>query len=185
MLGLLGERLTSEAAAQRVFGSFVDAELIWAEVSALPPHAAPGGIACCEVAFARIAIMKFMFQRTQSHDAADALCAAADRMTQRTFPDEGDAQTLAFYGKPLHEAAPAMVDLYFLKTSAPRQLAAMLLERLGGDVDKAGHVTAQLEQLGNDIGAQLRGMRIRLAPEAEQFEAYPPRRRNPVSSAAA
>jgi hypothetical protein len=122
-------------AAEAVFESCLKAEDIWKDVCRLEPYAVSPTLACCEVAFARIAILKYIFLRS-APDAAqgEEMCALADRLTREGFA-HGDEETDDFYGLPLAEAAAGLVAAYLDEAGHPAPLTALLVRRIGAGPD--------------------------------------------------
>ena len=126
---LLTDDLNGPSLGDAVVGAYLDPADIWAQVLSLRPFAAPDLFVCCEVAFARIAIVKFMLKRTQDAACRRRAFAGLDAMVAREFQSEGGADEAAF-GDCLPEAAQEAVELYYRSASVPALVAAALLERI-------------------------------------------------------
>ena len=160
MLNILRRPLEPEEAIEEIFSSLVDAAGIWEDVCALGHYSAPPAIACCEVAFARVAVMKLILKRTQPREAAQAMCARTDILTADAFRG-GDEETEAFYGGPLGEAAAQAVALYSASASHPAPLTAALIGRIEGDPARVLRTTPLFAKFGGEVDAALGRLRIR------------------------
>ena len=160
MLNILRRPLAPEEAIDEIFPLLIDADAIWEDVCALGPYAAPPAIACCEVAFARIAVMKLIMMRTRSRDAAETMCGRVDILTEGAFGG-GDEETEAFYGRALPEAAALAVALYLASASHPAPLTAAVVDRIGGDHGRVLRSTPIFTKFGSEVDAALSRLRLR------------------------
>lgn len=136
--------------------AYSDAEDIWRNVSALP-YSTPAIVACCELAFARLGILKLMCLRTQDLIVGRALCSLIDRFVLDEF---AGADGEALYGMPLAEAALINLKSYSACSADPRQLASLLMSRLGSSRSGAAPALPMLVRYGNEVGSSLKMMRI-------------------------
>ena len=128
---MLYRRIKPEAAAKKLFGRHVDATQIWADVCRLGAYSAPASIACCEVAFARIAILKFLCLRMKGQLEGSAVCSALDSLVVAGFAGD-DEETRQHYGLPLQQAACAAVETYLSRAHHPAEVGTLLLSRIDG-----------------------------------------------------
>ncbi|MFN3944558.1 MAG: hypothetical protein ACK4K7_06490 [Allosphingosinicella sp.] len=169
------ERIAAETAAEIVISGLLDPMSCWEDACALPDHDAPPVVACLEVAFARVAVARHMFRKTQRAAVAEALCEAADAIVRRSFPDRGDAATDAFYAMPLFEAAPRAVAGYEEPAALPHALAEALLARLGVHPAHAWQAAPLFGRSGNEAGETLRRMRVAAPAEPGRLRLPLPR----------
>ncbi len=153
--------VTAEEAAERIVAAHLDPHDIWADVKRIGDHEAPPAIACCEMAFVRMAIVGHLCLRLRPDGEGAAMCAAADRMAQRMFDAPGDPDTDAFYGRPLRDVVSDQVGKYRAEAAIPVRIAATLIERIGGDRRSTLACADLLIRFGNGAAADLARVRVR------------------------
>jgi hypothetical protein len=143
----------------------MDPEQIWADVCRLENFAAPLAIACCEVAFARIAIMKYVCRQTLADETGPPVLAAVDRLMNESFSGD-DEEAERFYHVPLRNAALEAVRAYSTDARNPVHVGALLLSRI--ECRRSPEIINMFRTFGNDVIETLRGLRVR--PSATAIE---------------
>ncbi len=142
-------------ATQTIFTSSLDARAIWRDVQAIGAYSVAPTIACCEVAFARIALLKHLVQQfiQNAHEVKD-ITGRIDQLTRAGF-GRGDRETLDHYLLPLELAASQAIAFYLQNAHHSAPLTAVLTDRIGG---KREHVLSNSElfrAFASEVGGSL------------------------------
>ena len=141
----------------------MDPAEIWTDVCRLENCAAPLAIACCEVAFARIAIIKYLCQQTYGGEARPSILAAIDALMEESFSAD-DEEVERFYGAPLKASALTAVQAYSVDARDPVQVGTLLLSRL--QCRRSPEIIKIFSTFGNAVIDTLRGLRVRSSAPA-------------------
>lgn len=159
MLKILSRSLDPETAASKLFSEKISAESIWADVCQLPKYSVSPALACCETAFARVAVMKLVIRHTQSGPVEARMRRTIDMLVAQAF-QMGDEETNGFYHATLSDAAIRVIAHYDRHAHHPSLIAAELLNRIGAVRGKALGCATLFTRFGNDVEARLRTFRI-------------------------
>jgi hypothetical protein len=159
VLNLFGRGERPVRAAEAIFDSCLKAEDIWKDVCRLEPYAASPTIACCELAFARIAILKYIFLHSAPDQAlGEEMCACVDGLTREGFR-AGDEETDAVYALPLAEAAARLVEAYLVEACHPAPLSALVGRRIGASPELVLHNSELFRVFANRVASALPRLR--------------------------
>jgi hypothetical protein len=124
-------RLTAEALGEDLAGRFLDPEGCRGAAALLADRPRPDPIGCCEIAFARAAVLKFLADETLPPPIAARAHTGIDAVVSRMFDGAHTRQTAAWYGPAdLRTAAAAGVEHYRASAFLSDRLARTLSERL-------------------------------------------------------
>ena len=161
MSRLMARPIAPDEAIRGLLLSHLDARRIWDQVCALPEHDAAPVIACCEMAFARAAIIRHLIMTLQPPHIAIDMCSVLDRHLAAAFDSPGDEETLAFYGGTLRDSLPETFGLYVAAAHHAVGLTGLLIERIGGDLTHTVSASESFRRFGDGVAAELRAVRLR------------------------
>jgi hypothetical protein len=139
-------------AAQLIQRDFLDPKDIWKDVQALPAFGVRPIVACFEVAFARIAVMRHLLERylPATPNRAQVIKAMTEMM--ETEFDGTDSDLV--YGITLTEVALDATALYGRHAANPVTITAVLLDRLCSRTCAPADYAYLLERFGNHFCAR-------------------------------
>jgi hypothetical protein len=124
-------QLTAEALGDELAGHFLDPERCSEVAGLLRQTPRPDPVACCEVAFARAAILEFVVSDTQAPALAARINGAIDAAVSRMFEGAHTPETAAWYGAgDLRVTAAHGVDHYRGAAFWSDRVAKTLADRL-------------------------------------------------------
>ena len=92
----------------------------------------PDPVGCCEIAFARAAVVKFIVNDTQASGLAVRINAGVDESISHMFKGAHTPQTAAWYGAgDLGEAAAKGIEQYMSAAFWSDRVAKTMADRLG------------------------------------------------------
>jgi hypothetical protein len=125
-------QLTAEALGDELAGHFLDPELCLEVAAQLRRSPSPDPVGCCEVAFARAAVLEFVVGDTQAPPLAARINTAIDAAVSRMFEGAHTPETSAWYGPgDLRETAAMGVEHYRTAAFWSDRVAKTLADRLG------------------------------------------------------
>ena len=137
-----------------ILHAYLDPDQIWMEVCSLRPFFAPDVLACCEVAFARLAIVKLMVKRVTDPGSRSRALAVLDSLITREFQSEDDPAKVHFK-HPLPQTAADAVEVYYRRISVPRLVAASLVERVEARFSAEEVCENSLRKFAHEVEATL------------------------------
>lgn len=151
-MGRVGIEDRFAEAAQLIQREFLDPNDIWKDVQALPALRVAPIVACLEMAFARIAVIRHLLERylPATPDRANVIKA----MTEMTNAELVGTDSDLVYGSALSEVARDITALYGAKAENPVTITAVLLERLSSANAAPTDHAWLLERFGNHFCAR-------------------------------
>ena len=125
-------RLTAEALGEELADRFLDPEACQRAAALMRGRPRPDPVGCCEIAFARAALLRFVIEETLAPSIAARASGAVALVLARLFDGAHTPQTAARYG-PSDLPTAAAVGLAHYREAAflSERLARSLAERLG------------------------------------------------------
>jgi len=125
-------QLTAEALAAELAEHFLEPETCARLAALLRTTPSPDPVGCCEIAFARAAVLKFIVSDTQAPALATRMNGAIDTAVSRMFEGAHTPETSAWYGPAdLRETASLGVEHYRGAAFWADRVAKTLADRLG------------------------------------------------------
>jgi hypothetical protein len=125
-------QVTAENLGRELAERFLDPELCRIEAEALRDLPRPDPVGCCEIAFARAAVVKFIVNDTQASGLAVRINAGVDESISHMFKGAHTPQTAAWYGAgDLGEAAAKGIEQYMSAAFWSDRVAKTMADRLG------------------------------------------------------
>ncbi len=125
-------QVTAEALGRELAEWVLDPELCRIAAEALRDLPRPDPVGCCEIAFARAAVVKFIVNDTQSAGLAVRINAGVDESIAHMFKGAHTPQTAAWYGEgDLGEAAAKGIEQYMNAAFWSDRVAKTMADRLG------------------------------------------------------
>lgn len=125
-------QVAAENLGRELAERFLDPELCRIEAEALRDLPRPDPVGCCEIAFARAAVVKFIVNDTQASGLAVRINAGVDESISHMFKGAHTPQTAAWYGAgDLGEAAAKGIEQYMSAAFWSDRVAKTMADRLG------------------------------------------------------
>jgi hypothetical protein len=125
-------QLTAEALAEELADRFLDPETCARLAALLRSTPSPDPVACCEIAFARAAVLKFIVSDTQTPPLAARMNETIDTAVSRMFEGAHTPETSAWYGaEDLRTTAALGVEHFRSAAFWADRVAKTLADRLG------------------------------------------------------
>jgi hypothetical protein len=125
-------QVTAEALGEEIASHFLKTESCLEVAAMLRTAPRPDPVGCCEVAFARTAVLEFVVGDTQAPHLAGRIVAAIDAYISRMFEGAHTPETAAWYGAgDLRATAALGVEHYRGAAFWSDRVAKTLAIRLG------------------------------------------------------
>jgi hypothetical protein len=125
-------QLTAEALGEELADHFLEPETCARDAGLLRDAPRPDPVGCCEIAFARAAVLEFVVADTQAPALATRINSAIDAAVSRMFEGAHTPETAAWYGPDdLRGTAAAGVEHYRSAAFWSDRVAKTLADRLG------------------------------------------------------
>lgn len=125
-------RVDADEVAKRLAARFLEPEICRAGAAALPSRPTPDEVGCCEMAFARAAIVRHVVGDVLPVGLAEPLNAAIMRELAGAFGGAHTAATEAHYGsRTLAEVAADAMSVYQPAAFFATRVADTMMTRLG------------------------------------------------------
>ena len=125
-------QLTAEALGEELANRFLDPDACQRAAALLRNQPRPDPVGCCEIAFARAAVLKFVVRDTQLPSIAARVNGGIDLIVARRFDGAHTARTAVWYGAAdLRSAAATGVEHYLASAFWSDRVAKALADRLG------------------------------------------------------
>lgn len=134
----------------KVLGEIFFKPDIWRDCEKLHGWGTQTAIACHEIAFARVALIKEAVRKWHPDTIAKEMLAGIDEFTAQACIREESAETFKYYGKPLSAVAPEIVRLYEKNVSPLCRLAEVLARRLSIKSMPATEIAAIFNEVASE-----------------------------------
>jgi len=125
-------QLTAEALAEELTSHFLEPETCARLAALLRATPSPDPVGCCEMAFARAAVLEFVVSDTQEVAVAARMNATIDAAVSRMFEGAHTPETSAWYGAAdLRTTAALGVEHYKSAAFWADRMAKTVADRLG------------------------------------------------------
>jgi hypothetical protein len=124
--------VTAEELGRQLANRFLEPEACRREADALRDQPRPDAVGCCEMAFARAAVLKFVIGDTQDGAIAARINSGIDAVVAQMFHGAHTPETAAWYGPgDLGATAAQAINNYQGAAFWSARLAKIMAERLG------------------------------------------------------